>query len=212
MTNYPTKETNTKDHFQLSTATIEGKEFVLDRPEVSCFPQLLPFQNATGPDNLEFTNTSTSTGAPELDELAASGVVGILMDTNADEFAWLWCPPEDADLAKDMDFRVIWSNREAAATGSCLWTLTYTEVVVGTTTLIDPATALDTVLVNQADLGAEIPNATAYGTIDGGTLSFTLGTDYLALKVEATTLTTVADVHLIDVKCRYYRKYLGVGV
>ena len=188
-----------KDGFRSSS--VASQNFFLDRT----IEDLLFFPNVTehDPDNA----VGVGAGDPELAELNSSEICALFMDTDADAHGISWPIPVDLATDSAIDFRVGWSNSEAAATGSCLWSVVYKAIVAGTTAFAVGATALDTLITNQADLAANVFQWTPWGSIAAGTAAITAlvpGDDALNLSIAA-DLTTIADASLIRFQVRYYK-------
>lgn len=96
----------------------------------------------------------------------------------------------------------------AAATGSAQLSVVYTPITAGTTALAVGATALGTVIANQADAARYVPQWTALGVIAANTLTGTCGIDLLATKT-AVDLTTITDAHLMGVLVEFGRKFVA---
>ena len=180
------------------------RELCADRPVVNLF---------TIPSVTVASLAGVGAGAPITQELDTTGLISIFMDNDADAFPFLWNLPSDMDVTKPIDFSVLWTQSQGAATGSCLWSVLYTSVVMGTTSLTAEATtALDVIIANQADLAADVPQWTAWGTIDAGKTGVSTleaGTDALLVNTVSTTHTTITDVDLLAVRARYYRRFIG---
>ncbi len=200
----PKNAKGTEDADSFSSVSPFSSERVFERP-------IVEIANFSLPGFLEHDDNpeGAGTGAPEYAEIAASSICGVLFAASTDTHGFRWRLPMDIDLSKDIDFRLHWSNSAAAATGSCLWAVTYLPIVHGTTTIAAPATALDTVVASDVDLGANIMATTEWGSLTGGTLTtVTPGDDSLGIEITA-TLTTITDATLSAVDARYYRKYLA---
>ena len=111
----------------------------------------------------------------------------------------------EVDITKQIRFRVIYSQTSTTATDSVDWIVTYTPIVIGTTVLISPATALSTA-VPLADLSsgvAEVVQASGFGIINRNTLPDT--TAMLTVNVEADAIGTYSanEINLIGLEMRY---------
>ena len=141
-------------------------------------------------------------GAPVLAEVAASNIGAIFMDTSTDSHAFMKKLPWNIDTAEDIRIAVDFVQSEAAATGSVLWSLTYNELIVGTTALAVGATVLDTIIPSCVDLAADVLTETEYGVLDGGTLDGTRGVDCIVCELIYTE-TTIANAELLGVVWDY---------
>jgi hypothetical protein len=181
------------------------KEYVMDRPVIDLFN----FTNMriTGPDDFE----GMGTGAPEFGEIGSSSIGGFKM-TNTDTHGHLLVLPYWLDPEQRIDFRILWSNSEAAATGSLILTVTYTPVDVSTQSTATGvgATALDSTIDSQADLAANVARWTEWGYISAnktGVKDLDPGSDLLSIEITA-ALTTIADASVLQAQWRGYRKYI----
>ncbi len=204
----PTNGSGASTVHRLRNTTRFGKEFVIDRPIVS----LWGGGNLVG-NLLATALASESAGAPVMAAIGSSVRTGLLIPDTNDAHEVMWRLPDDIDLAQDIEFRVLWTNPQSAATGSALWAVTYAEATVGTFDMgaVAGAETLDTIIANQVDLGTDILQYTLWdgaGVLDGGTLSGTPGDDFLSVNL-ACTHTTVTDTHAIDLQARYFRKWAG---
>lgn len=188
---------------QIKTASPAFGQFVAYevQRELWNFPNLLDTGAA---DNAQ----SMGTGAAEFAELNTSEIGGIYCDTSTDSYGTLWVLPAEIDVSKDIKFRVLWSNSEAAATGSCTWAVKYTPLTAGTTAFAIGATALGTAITAQADLAANVQQWSPLGVLAGGTLTNTPGDDSLTLTTIC-TLTTIANATALALQVHYSRRYVG---
>ena len=93
-------------------------------------------------------------------------------------------------ITKQIRFRVIWTQSATTDTDTIDWIVLYTPIILETTVLIDPATALSTAItLADASSGvAAVLQGTAFGVINRNTLADT--TEYLAVSVEADAIGT----------------------
>ena len=195
---------DSRDHWRGAATPLS--KYIFDRIIKSLF-ELPAIQNATGPADL----LGHGTGTPALAEINSSETVGLTLDANNEGFGVLWQIPMELDDSGAIDYRLLWSNSEAAGTGSALFAGEYTKLVAGTTAIAVGATALDTVIAADVDLAANVINWTPWGTILGTAvtaLAITPGDDFLALHFKV-TLTTIADATVHAGNVRYYRKYIA---
>jgi len=181
-----------------------NKNFVMDRPIVTIFdfPNL---QEATPADLL-----GQGAGTPALTEINASEICGLVMDANLESHGFQVVLPYDMDVTEDVDFRFLWSNSEAAATGAGLWVMFYNPVRVGVITPIAiAATQIQVPIQNQVDLAANVQQWTSWGSITAGQLgALEAGTDVLHCCINMTTLDTIANATLYCGQMRYYRRLI----
>lgn len=167
-------------------------------------PGAIDAQNATGPANL----LSQGTGTAAIAEINSSEICGVTFDADSESVGFLWGLPDIIDLSEAIYIVCIWANSTAAVTGSAKFSLVYTPITVGTTALAIGATALDTVIADDADSAtAYAVQETEIGQIAASTLSGKPGVDYLACKV-AVDLTTVTDATLLGVVCEFARRFI----
>ena len=180
------------------------KNFVNDRPIVTVF-DFPNIQEATPADLL-----GQGAGTPLLSEINASEICGLTMDANTESHGFEVVLPHDMDVDEDVDFRFLWSNSEAAATGSGLWVMFYNPCRVGVSTAIAvAATQIQVPIQNQVDLAAEVQQWTSWGSITAGQLSaLEAGTDVLHCCINATTLTVIANMTLYCGQMRYSRRLI----
>src|SRR3990172_1886257 len=140
-------------------------------------------------------------GAPHLIEVSLFGFGGAPVPP-ADTVTHVMMTPYDLDRTKQVRFRVWWTQTSTTATDAATFILLYTSIVesdnvAGTlttgTTLVDPATALDTV-IPALDLSTGVAyqaQATGFGIINRNT--FTDTSALLAISVELDAVTTFTD-------------------
>jgi hypothetical protein len=204
MAHEPTNHTITATARNLRNYSDFAKNYIMDRPIVKLF-DFSNFQDGT-PANM----VSMGGGAPILTEINASEIAGLYMDTNLDSYGFQVVLPYDMDVNEDADFRFLWSNSEAAATGAGLWVMFYNAVHVGVNTAIAvAATQIDVPIQNQVDLAIDVQQWTSWGSISAGALAnLTPGDDVLHCCINMTTLDTIADATLYCGQMRYYRRYI----
>lgn len=184
----------------VQSAPIAG--FIFDRPIVNVW------NNA----NCSFsanTPLSLGTGDAVWTEVGTSGCAGFLCNADGDVCVYRWPVPQDIDFSKEINFRVLWSNSQAAATGSCTFVFKYLKAIAGTTAIVLPATAVDTAPADQVDLAADVALWSGWAGITGGTITtMTPGDDTLHIGIDA-QVTTISNATQLAVQARYYRKYLA---
>jgi len=149
-------------------------------------------------------------GNPPQSIIGASLVLSLLTPT-AETFAFRWDIPDEADLTKDVDFRVKWSDDAAVVAGdTALFTFLYTVCLNGATAEAVGATAMDTDAPAQLSHGANVAGYTGWNTILAGTLVTATaqpGDDHLNFLVTPTLLATMADCSIYKVDARIRRRY-----
>jgi hypothetical protein len=137
---------------------------------------------------------SSDTGLAITQEIGTTGLVGVLMDTDGDLVSTLWPFPWDYDVKQPMGISVHWASAAAAVAARDIdWIVTYSQIAKDAA-LVTPATALDTVIAQQAPVGvARAHQLTSRGIINGGKFApSTLGLGsgkfpLLSLRVELDT-------------------------
>lgn len=146
--------------------------------------------------------------APESD-VGTSLIYSLFMDTT-DTFGFRWDIPDEADLTKDVDFRIKWSDDAAAAAGeTALFTFLYTVCLNGVTAEAVGATAMDTDAAAQESIAADAAMYTGWNTIAANTLVTATaqpGDDHLNFLVTC-TLVALAQASVYKVDCRIRRRY-----
>jgi hypothetical protein len=195
----PTYGSGSQTTHRLRNSDKFGKEFVADRVKRPLF--YLP--NFVAAADL----VSMGAGTADLDEVNATELGGIQCATT-ESYSTLWVLPDEIDLAQPIDIRVLTCDEAAASGDTQTAVVTYQAVTVGTDALVAPATALNTLIVAQADLAADIPWWTTWGTINGGTITDIPGEDLCNIKI-LWTLSTLGAIWTLSAQVRYYRKFVG---
>lgn len=183
----------------LRTGSRVGKEWIADRVKRPLF--ILP--NFVAAADL----VSMGAGTGDLDEVNATEIAGIEFATT-ESYSVLWILPDEIDLSEDIDVRALWCDEAAASGDTQTCVATYQAITTGTDTMVAPATAVDTAIDAKADLAADIPHWSSYGTIDGGTIDDTPGDDLCNWKF-TWTLSTLTALWQLSAQVRYYRKFVG---
>jgi len=174
------------------------------------------------------TAAGIAAGAPVFVEITTSGIVGLNMLDAADEVGTFLPLPYDMDVSKHVYFRILWGlGGTVAATDDLDWIITYTSVRIGfmtsaaqvsdmtsATTLVLPATALDTTISTANGGVQDYESATAdqllwtgYGSIDPAGLNPL--NDGLSLLVENNADTGAPTaVHFMGVEMSYTPRFL----
>ncbi len=203
----PTAASGLETSDNLATVPFLGARVTARRREWLIAPTDIPAeQNATGPADL----TSMGTGTCAISEVTTSEIAGFNFDNDSESVGALWRLPDDIDLTEAIYFACLWLKIQnaAAATGSAQLSIVYTPITAGTTALAVGATALDTVIADQADAARYVPKWTALGAIAASTLTGAVGIDLLATKT-AVDLTTITDAHLMGVLVDFARKFVA---
>lgn len=150
------------------------------------------------------TGAGIAAGDPVFTEQNATGISAISIAAAGDSVSTL-LDIYDVDITKQIRFRVIWTQTSTTATDTVDWIVTYTPIILESTVLIDPATALNTAItLADASSGvADVLQGTSFGIINRNTLADT--TEYLAVKVEADAIGTFSadEVKFVGLEMRY---------
>lgn len=208
----PTSTSTAGSHSQLKGASPSFQNYVLDRPIlwIPFTPEngVVATTNDGGITTTSVTNAA-GTGNALQAEINTSGLLGYTADTSNDSVIVLVPIPNGIDLAKAVNFRVLFSNSETAATGTLTTTFTYEILAIGTSTIGsgEPDDAVDTAGSATADLAANVLTWGAWDTVAASTISADPGDDFLSIKCKL-TLGTIADATVYGIQMRYYRKWL----
>lgn len=143
-------------------------------------------------------------GAPVTVEIGTSGIAGAPIGAAGDMFSTIW-PVFNVDSKKQMRFRVIWTQTSTTATDTVDWIVTYTPLILETTAIVAPVTALSTA-VTLADASSGVANViqgSAFGVLNRATLTDT--TEFLSLRVEADAIGTFSadEIIFLGLEIRY---------
>jgi hypothetical protein len=143
-------------------------------------------------------------------EIGSTGIVGCLFEAAGNSVMGHTQLPYDYDRDHPMFMRVHWSSGSTDTADTILWLVQYTPIVPNVTAIIDPATALDTVIATDT-----VPVATAniWCTTEWGKII----AGKFAKEVEALTFEVEMDAfagglteakHLLGLELRYTPKRL----
>ena len=105
-------------------------------------------------------------------ELNSSGLAGLLVGANSDEFACLWPLPQDFDPAGAITFKIVQHFDVASETGdSVAWALSFKALTYGTSTLADATTAASPQFSACAWAADNAVHIASGATIAGATLT-----------------------------------------
>lgn len=154
------------------------------------------------------------TGAPVFQEISSFGVVGLLMDTAADEVNTYMVVPDDMDLSKRIYCRVHWTSGSTDTADTITWKVWYKPLTANVTAIEaignTGGTALDLVIA-----GDTVPVATAYawcttaeGYIDAGKLSEKTEALLWSIELDAFAAGLTEDKFPLALEIRYSPKRL----
>jgi hypothetical protein len=151
---------------------------------------------------------SLGPGDPVDAEIGSTGIGALLIDTSTDGVCHLMMVPDDLDRSQPIYVRVLWHCDGATLTDEVLWGFTYTALTPNTTVVIDPATALDTILVKDMAVVQNALLRTEAGVINANSIAD--AALYWAFKIIGTdsTGTPIAneEVSLFGVEFEYTPK------
>lgn len=105
-------------------------------------------------------------GAPDILEIASSGIPGLVMAAAGDDIGH-FLDLDDIDVSKKIRFRVLWASGSTVTADTITWKVLYLPLIPETTVLAEAATALDTVLVADSVQGtANVLQRTDAGVVN----------------------------------------------
>jgi len=207
----PTGANSTSSAAQFKHASPFSQNFVFDKPRIWIpLHQANIDVNTTNDGGITTTSVvrSVGTGSVSLLEINSSEVNGFTFDSDNDSVGFMIPIPHDIDLAQQIGLRVLWSNSEAAATGTARFYFKYIPLTVGTDAIAVGSTAMGTDGAAQADLGANVLQWSTWSYIAASTLTDVPGDGVLVFKLYV-DVTTIADCSVFGVQLEYSRKWLG---
>lgn len=157
--------------------------------------------------------TTFGVGAPVQTELSTFGYAGLLMGAEGDMMNVLdhnLCSMLDPD--ESIGVSVLWTPVSAIAGTDILdWIVLYDQVDIGEAMIL-PATALDTVIVNQTGATtALVLHKTARGIIDPGKMDWTAKQGALSFQVELNDWGTASadEIMFLGLQLDYVPSYFG---
>lgn len=174
---------------------------------------------ATGAAGVKSAGAGTPSATNlQFTEIGSTGIVGMLFEAAGNSIMHTTLLPYDYDRTKRLYVRVHWSSGSTDTADTIDWLIQYTAIVPNTTAIINPATALDTVIAQDT-----VPVATAniWCATDWGIIT----ADKFADNVEAVTFEVEMDAfsaglseakHLLGLELMYTPKRLqgpdGMGI
>jgi hypothetical protein len=118
--------------------------------------------------------------------------------------------PYDLDPAHPVFVRVHWSSGSATTADTITWLFQYTQIIPNVTAIVDPATALSTVIAEDTVpvATANIWCATAFGKINGGVISQLAEAMTFEIEMDAFAGGLTEAKHLLGVEFQYTPKRL----
>lgn len=152
---------------------------------------------------------SAGIGSAPLEEINSLGLMGLKMNTAANDVRHVMQVPSVWDRGQPINVRVHWCSA-AAAVGdrTVTWKVLYGELTPDTTVLIAPATALDTAIA------ADVPIGTAFtyqisptGVIDKNQIAKVAEEMSFLVEMDAKHVDHSEDIFLLGVEFEYTPKY-----
>ena len=155
---------------------------------------------------------SSHTGAATAKEISTFGINGVLVNTDGQMIHHDMRIPFDFDPEKKLYFRVHWTCGSTDAADTVLWKALYRAMIPEVTALAVPATAFDTILVEDTAAGvAYAPQATEWAVINGKSINEKA--EYIAFHIEMDTKDTdmSEDLFLLGFELMYSPRRLHYG-
>lgn len=146
-------------------------------------------------------------------EIGTTGMVGLVLEAAGNSVMHNMLLPYDYDRSYPMYARVHWSSGSSTTADTIDWLIQYTPIVLNTTVLIDPATALDKTIAQDT---VPVASANVWCVTDWGRINASKFED----NVEAITFEVEMDAfaaglteakHLLGLELRYTPKRLLYG-
>ena len=167
--------------------------------------------NATGAAGVKVVGAGTPSATNlAFTEIGTTGVVGVVMEAAGDSAMGNTQLPYDVDRAHPIYLRVHWSSGSTDTADTITWLVQYTAIVPNTTAIIDPATALSTVIaVDTVPVAtANIWCATEWGKINGNTLAKNVEAITFEVEMDAFAVGLSEAKHLLGLEIAYTPKKL----
>jgi hypothetical protein len=176
-----------------------GANFVAGRREVVIWECPI-VRNVTGPADLE------NYDGLDYVAVASSQTCGVKM-ANGGDINLMWWLPNELDVTQDIEFNLLCSNSETVdATKYHTFVTLYKALIVGTTAVAIPATAVTSEMATIKNIGANILQKSAtWAKIAGATVTaagVVAGRDALMLMF-TDTITGSADLSVYKVLAKY---------
>src|SRR5574342_577206 len=105
---------------------------------------------ATGAAGVKSAGAGTPSATnKQFTEIGTTGIVGMLFEAAGDSIMHSMLLPYDYDTDHPMYLRVHWSSGSTTTADTIDWLVQYTAITLDATAIIDPATALDTVIAQD---------------------------------------------------------------
>lgn len=148
-------------------------------------------------------------GAPITKEISTFGVVGIFVDTAADEVNTYMPLPGDIDLSKRIYARVHWTSGSTDTADTVTWKVWYKAIILNTTAILAIGNT-GGVALDKTIAADDVPVATAYawavteeGYLDAGKLPETTGGLLWSVEFDAFDAGLSEDKFFLGLEIRY---------
>lgn len=156
---------------------------------------------------------SAGTSNAPLVQVNSLGLMALKMSTNGMDVRHYMALPYDVDINHTIYTRLHWTSDSTTNTDAVQWTTKYLKVIVGTTAIITPATALDVVVPSSTVPGttAYIHQATGWGELRPASTVIADNVEFIHWLFTMTTKTFggAGDVFLLGAEFRYTPKRLA---
>lgn len=167
---------------------------------------------ATGAAGVKSAGAGTPSATnKQFTEIGTTGAVGMLFEAAGDSIMGSFLLPYDLDTAYNLYLRVHWSSGSATTADTIDWLVQYTAITPNVTAIVDPATALSTVIPQDT-----VPVATAniwctteWGKINGGVLSNRAEVITFEVEMDAFAAGLTEAKHLLGLELRYTPRRLN---
>lgn len=149
-------------------------------------------------------------------EVSSLAAIGALMNTDGDTVTTTWTLPGDADPAKDIYVRVLWTSGSQTSADTVLWKVFYKLVSLDNDALsASITTALNTVIATDTvgSSTAYVVRRTSWGVINGASITNVGCILQLLLEMDTKAVGLAEDLYALGIEFAYHRlvKKGGLG-
>lgn len=169
---------------------------------------------ATGAAGVKSVGAGTPSATNlKLTEIGSTGLVGLVLETAGNSVMHSMVLPFDYDRSFPMYLRVHWSSGSTDTADTITWLVQYTPIVLNTTAIIDPATALDSTIAQDTVpvATANIWCATEWGRINANKFDDNVEAMTFEVEMDAFAVGLSEAKHLLGLELRYTPKRLLYG-
>lgn len=169
---------------------------------------------ATGAAGIKSAGAGTPSATNKvITEIGTTGITGLLLEAAGDSVMHAMALPADYDIAWPMYVSIHWSSGSSTTADTITWLVQYTPIVLNTTVIIDPATALDKVVPQDTVpvASANVWCRTDEGRINGGKLADNVEAMLFEVEMDAFAAGLTEAKHLLGLELRYTPKRLHYG-